>query len=243
MPDVSTENVGNRAPSDSVSTLRDGRRSLSVTDRLREEILGGVIACGERLNEVRLSQLLEVSRTPVRAALQVLAGEGLLDYVPNRGFQVRAFPISEAVDAYDIRGQLEGLATRFAAERGLSTEDRAVIEQSLREGDALVEKEAFEPGDMSLYRTINGNFHDSILGAAKNRMISEMIRTCYQVPASSTRNIVGFEVRDMRRRHDDHHRIYEAILAGESWRAETLMREHVANVKSALMRSLKSTTR
>ena len=137
MPDVSTENVGNRAPSDSVSTLRDGRRSLSVTDRLREEILGGVIACGERLNEVRLSQLLEVSRTPVRAALPVLAGERLLDYVPNRRFQVRAFPISEAVHAYDIRGQLEGLATRFAAERGLSTEDRAVIEQSLREGDAL----------------------------------------------------------------------------------------------------------
>jgi len=238
MRDVSTEESSPPAPAEAASTLRDGRRSLSVTDRLREEILGGAIASGERLNEVRLSQLLEVSRTPVRAALQVLAGEGLLDYVPNRGYQVRVFPMSEAVDAYDIRGQLEGLATRFATERGLSAEDRVVIEQSLRAGDALVEKEAFEPGDMSLYRTINGNFHDTILAAAKNRMLSEMIRTCYQVPASSTRNIIGFEVRDMRRRHDDHHRIYEAILAGEAWRAESLMREHVANVKSALVRSL-----
>ena len=220
------------------ATLRDGRRSLSVTDRLREEVLGGRIASGARLNEVRLSQLLEVSRTPVRAALQMLAGEGLLDYVPNRGYQVRAFPLSVAVDAYEIRGQLEGLATRFAAERGLNNDDRAVIEQSLREGDALVEKDAFESGDMSLYRIINGNFHDTILRAAKNRMLIEMIRTCYQVPASSTRNIIGFEIRDMRRRHDDHHRIYEAILAGESWRAEMLMREHVVNVKSALLRLL-----
>ncbi len=219
------------------SPARDGRRSLSVTDRLREEILGGALASGERLNEVRLSQMLEVSRTPVRAALQVLAGEGLLDYVPNRGFIVRSFPVSEVVDAYDIRGQLEGLATRFAAERGLAFEDRQMIEQSLRDGDALVEKPAFESGDMSLYRIINGNFHDTILGAAKNRMLGEMIRTCYQVPVSSTRNIVAFEIRDMRRRHDDHHRIYEAILAGESWRAESLMREHVAGVKSSLVKS------
>ena len=217
------------------SVVRDGSRSLSVIDRLREEILGGAIASGERLNEVRLSQLLGVSRTPVRAALQVLAGEGLLDYVPNRGYVVRVFSGSEALDAYDIRGQLEGLATRFAAERGLSAEDRDAIEQSLRDGDALVEKAAFEPGDMSLYRIINGTFHDTVIGAAKNRMLSEMIRTCYQMPASSSRNIVGFEIRNMRRRHDDHHRIYETILAGESWRAELLMREHVASVKSALV--------
>lgn len=230
-------NTGQTVPVAS-ATLRDGRRSLSVTDRLREEILGGRIASGERLNEVRLSQLLEVSRTPVRAALQLLAGEGLLDYLPNRGYQVRAFPMSVAVDAYDIRGQLEGLATRFAAERGLNDGDRAVVEQSLREGDALVEKDAFEFGDMSLYRIINGKFHDTILRAAKSRMLTEMIRTCYQVPASSTRNIIGFEIRAIRRRHDDHHRIYDAILAGESWRAEMLMREHVVNVKSALVRSL-----
>lgn len=225
------------------SAVRVGTRSLSVIDRLREEILGGALASGERLNEVRLSQLLGVSRTPVRAALQVLAGEGLLDYAPNRGYVVRVFSGSEALDAYDIRGQLEGLAARFAAERGLGAEDRAAIEQSLREGEALVEKPAFEPGDMSLYRVINGTFHDTIIGAAKNRMLNEMIRTCYKVPASSSRNIVGFEVRNMRRRHDDHHRIYEAILAGEPWRAELLMREHLANVKSALLKSREAQAR
>src|SRR5690242_5084795 len=89
-------------------SVRDGRSALSVTDRLREAILGGEIATGVRLNEVRLSQMMEVSRTPVRAALQALAGEGLLDYVPNRGFLVRTFPLSEIVDAYEIRAQLEG---------------------------------------------------------------------------------------------------------------------------------------
>ena len=92
---------------------------LSVMDRLREAILGGAVGAGERLNEVQLSKTLSVSRTPVRAALQALAGEGLLDYAPNRGFTVREFPLPAIVDAYDIRAALEGVAVRFAAERGL----------------------------------------------------------------------------------------------------------------------------
>ena len=217
---------------------RDGTRSLSVTDRLREAILNGETAPGVRLNEVRLSQMLEVSRTPVRAALQVLAGEGLLDYQPNRGYAVRQFPLTEIVDAYDIRAQLEGLATRFAAERGFNAEEREIIEQSLRDGDALFDKGHFADGDLARYRLINGNFHETILGAAKNRMLSEMIRICHHVPVSSSRNIIAFEFRDVRRRHDDHHRIYETILAGEPWRAELQMREHVASVKSSLIHSL-----
>jgi len=222
--------------------IRDGRSALSVTDRLREAILGGEIATGVRLNEVRLSQMMEVSRTPVRAALQALAGEGLLDYVPNRGFLVRTFPLSEIVDAYDIRAQLEGLATRFAAERGLSAQDRDVIEQALADGDELLNKGVFETGDMSRYRLINGNFHDTILGAAKNRMLGEMIRICHHVPVSSNRNIVAFEHKNVRRRHDDHHRIYEAILAREPHRAEALMREHVGGIKSSLVNTLKRQT-
>jgi GntR family transcriptional regulator of vanillate catabolism len=217
---------------------RSGTSALSIADRLREAILGGEHPAGERLNEVRISQTLAVSRTPVRAALQALAGEGLLDYAPNRGFTVRAFPLSEIVDAYEIRGSLEGVAARFAAERGLSDDDRAVIERCLADGDRLLARGAFETGDLTVYRAINGGIHDTILGAARNRMLAEMIRICHHVPVSSSRNIVAFEHRDVRRRHDDHHRIYEAIQAREPWRAELLMREHVAGIKTSLMRHL-----
>jgi GntR family transcriptional regulator of vanillate catabolism len=61
-----------------------------------------------------------------------------------------------------------------------------------------------------------------------------------QVPVSSPRSIVKFEHRDVRRRHDDHHRIFEAVLGREPWRAEMLMRDHVASVKTAMVRSLPS---
>lgn len=217
---------------------RAGNRSLSVMDQIRDAILSGSVSAGERINEVRFSKTLDVSRTPVRAALQALAGEGLLDYAPNRGFIVREFPISAIVDAYEIRASLEGIAVRFAAERGLSAEDRAVIERSLIAGDELLARGEFAEGDLKIYRGINGDFHDTLLGAARNRMLAEMIRICHHVPMSSSRNIVAFEHRDVRRRHDDHHRIYEAIVAHEPWRAEILMREHVAGVKSSLIKSL-----
>jgi GntR family transcriptional regulator of vanillate catabolism len=217
---------------------RSGNRALSVMDQIREAILGGSIGAGERLNEVRLSKTLAVSRTPVRAALQALAGEGLLDYAPNRGFTVREFPLSAIVDAYDIRASLEGVAARFAAERGFNPEEKAVIQRSLQAGDRLLERGSFEAGDLTRYRDINGDFHDTLLAAARNRMLAEMIRICHHVPVSSSRNIVAFEHRDVRRRHDDHHRIYEAIMAREPWRAEMLMREHVAGVKASLVKSL-----
>lgn len=217
---------------------RVANRSLSVTDQIRDAILDGTVSAGERINEVRFSKTLEVSRTPVRAALQALAGEGLLDYAPNRGFTVREFPLSAIVDAYEIRASLEGVAARFAAERGLSAEERAIIEESLVAGDKLLARGEFAEGDLTIYRGINGDFHDTLLGAARNRMLAEMIRICHHVPMSSSRNIVAFEHRDVRRRHDDHHRIYDAIMAREPWRAEVLMREHVSGVKSSLVKSL-----
>jgi GntR family transcriptional regulator of vanillate catabolism len=240
MTDPSEHEPSGHEPSGTETSgkMRAGNRALSVMDQIRESILGGSVVTGERLNEVRLSRTLAVSRTPVRAALQALAGEGLLDYEPNRGFSVREFPLDAVVDAYEIRASLEGVAVRFAAERGLSGEEKAIVERSLAAGDRLLERGSFETGDLTIYRGINGDFHDTLLAAARNRMLGEMIRICHHVPVSSSRNIVAFEHRDVRRRHDDHHRIYEAIIAQEPWRAEMLMREHVSSVKASLIRSL-----
>jgi GntR family transcriptional regulator, vanillate catabolism transcriptional regulator len=127
------------------------------------------------------------------------------------------------------------IGLNFATEQ--PSEAKAVIERSLAAGDRLLERGSFEAGDPTIYRGINGDFHDTALAASRNRLLSEMIRTCHRVPVSSSRNIVAFEHRDVRR-HDDHHRIYEAIIAGEPWRAEWLMREHISSVKGSLIRAL-----
>lgn len=81
----------------------------------------------------------------------------------------------------------------------------------------------FEASDLTIYRDINDGFHETPLAAARNRILAEMIRICHHVPTSSSRNIVAFEYRDVRR---------------EPWRAETLMREHVAGIKASPVKAL-----
>jgi GntR family transcriptional regulator of vanillate catabolism len=235
-PVPSMEDAQSASQDDGVGQSRT--RSLSVTDRIRSAILSGDFAPGERLREVQLSETLGVSRTPIRSALQALASEGLLDYAPNRGYAVRSFQTAEIVDAYEIRAMMEALAARFAAERGLTDAERRVVEGALADGDALLAKGSLQDEDRVTYGAINFAFHDAIHSAARCRMLGEMIRLCQSVAPSSHRNIVAFEFEDVRRRHDDHHRIYDAILARDSYRAEIIMREHVASVRSSLVRSM-----
>jgi GntR family transcriptional regulator of vanillate catabolism len=206
---------------------RSAPRSISAADRVRESILTGQFAPGERINEVHLSRALGVSRTPTRAALHALAAEGLVDYAHNRGFTVREFPMQAVLDAYQIRASLEGLACRFASERGLADEQREAMEQALRDGDAILQHDILTENDLIAYRAMNVMFHDAILAAAQSRMLMEAVRLTLNMPGSTHRHIVSFKHDDVRRRHDDHHRLYQLIDAGEGWRAEVLMREHV----------------
>ena len=207
-------------------------RSQSVTNALREAILNGEFGAGDRLNEVRLSERLHVSRTPVRAALQSLAAAGLLEYSANRGYRVRRMRPAELLAIYDIRGVLEGLACRFCAEQGLGAGDRATFEHALEQGDAILAEPRFGSREREAYRRMNVTIHDTIVRASGSRKLIEMIEMCHNVPMSSTRNIVWNNVRPLTRRHDDHHRIFDAIVRRESDRAESLMREHVHCIKN-----------
>ena len=84
---------------------------------LRESLMRGEFAPGERMSELPLVARLGVSRTPIRLALERLAHMGLLDISASGGFTVRGYSAAEALDAIEIRGVIEGTAARFAAER------------------------------------------------------------------------------------------------------------------------------
>ena len=87
---------------------------------IRELILSGELPPGARISELAVVERIGVSRTPVRAALARLQEEGLLEPIASRGYAVRAFSEVEIRDAIEVRGTLEGLAARFAAERGVT---------------------------------------------------------------------------------------------------------------------------
>lgn len=215
------------------SSLSRGKvaRSLQVADQLREGILSGDIPPGERVNEVQLSQRLGVSRTPTRAALHALAAEGLLDYETNRGFTVREYSPRAVTEGYEIRAVLEGLACRLAAARPPNPKVIALFEKALALGDAIVARFEGTSEQLEIYRQSNVDFHGAVIEASENQMLEDTLRLALARPATSLRNIVSFTEAAVRRRHDDHHRIYDAIRAGDGWRAEVLMREHVTSVK------------
>lgn len=210
---------------------RDAPRSMQVADQLREKILTGELRAGDRVNEAQLSLRMGVSRTPTRAALHALAAEGLLDYTANRGFTVRAYSPECIAQAYEIRAVLEGLAARLAAEEPTTPEEAARFEEALARGDAVVAGFHETPAQMDAYRRVNIAFHSAVVAAARNQMLSDTLKLPLAHPATNLRNIVSFNEGNVRRRHDDHHRIYEAIRAGDGWRAELLMREHVTSIK------------
>src|SRR3981189_2569530 len=112
-------------PSDATSTELGadanpdrGDQSLhdEILTRLRDHIVEGNIPDGGRVPERQLCEMLGISRTPLREALKVLASEGLVELLPNRGARVRQLSEHDLGELFDVMGGLEGLAGRLACE-------------------------------------------------------------------------------------------------------------------------------
>lgn len=201
--------------------------STEIADLLREKILAGDIAPGSQLQQIPLSEELGVSRTPVREALAVLAKDGLVTYEPNRGYKVRSFSLDDVIAAFDVRSRLESLACKVCAERGL---DKSVIDKlwaCVEEGNELLAGGELVPSRLPRYRQMNVTFHDTIIQNARNPWISSFIRQTHNVPLASDRIILWNEYEIIKRSHDDHARITQAICDRNSERADHLMREHI----------------
>ncbi|MCC6193998.1 MAG: GntR family transcriptional regulator [Burkholderiales bacterium] len=199
----------------------------SVTQTLRQWILEGSVAAGERLEEIPLAERLDVSRTPVRSALSALAEQGLLDYQANRGYLVRAFGPDQVAAAYEVRAALEGLACRLAAERGLSVEQRTRLEQAVAIGDRVLAHKRLRSRDHAPYRQMNVTIHDTIIEASGNEWVPRFVREAHTIPFASDRLILWHDFGVIERSHEDHRRILRAIVGRNGARAEDLMREHI----------------
>ena len=149
---------------------RDAERSVSQTVRaqlaLRDMILSAQLRPGERISELQAVEITGVSRTPVRLALVRLEDEGLLQAIPSGGFMVKAFTERDILDSIELRGTLEGLAARFAAERGVSARSLEPLKECLGDLDQLVRQDPISVEAFSAYVTMNARFH-ALLSAFK----------------------------------------------------------------------------
>jgi GntR family transcriptional regulator of vanillate catabolism len=208
--------------------------------QIREMILRGDLAPGERITEEGLGERLAMSRTPIRAALPALAREGLLTPSETRGYFVRAFSQQEVIDAIDLRGMLEGMAARLLAERGAPASVLRELESCLAEGDRIFAKTSFAEGDEELFASMNTRFHAAIVEGANSRVVADAITANDRVPFAAAGAVAfdkmpaNFMFELLRYAHRQHHGIVQALANGQGARAENLMREHAQPVKESL---------
>ncbi len=207
-------------------------QTLKAQLRLRELILDGGLPAGERLTELGLVERLGVSRTPVRAALLALQEEGLLEPLAGGGMAVKAFGETDIHDAIEIRGTLEGLAARLAAERGVAPSLMARALEVLAHVDALLARPSFNEAAFSGYVEENARFHELLAEMADSDMLRRQITRAWAQPFASPSAFVmaprtGPQARDRLVVAQEQHRAtLEAVARREGARAEALMREH-----------------
>lgn len=202
-------------------------RGVEVTKALRDGILGGQYPGGMRLNEIEVAASLGVSRTPLRSALSTLAAEGLLDYVPNAGYVVRRIGASDIADVYAVRCQLEGLATRLAAERGLDPADLDTLGAVLAEGEVLVRAARWDDEVRERWSALDQRFHEIIYAASGNPALVDMLRRATDVPILAHLRFISTDFAFVERAQRDHVEIEAAVRQGEAHRAGLIAIEHV----------------
>ena len=139
----------------------------TVVVRLRQRIVEGHIAAGAKLNERELSESLQVSRTPLREAIKMLAAEGLVELLPNRGAVVAQLSAQDVADTFEVIAGLEGLSGELAAQR--------VDAAQLAELQALHYEmlAAYTRRDLPTYYRLNAQIHERINAAARNPVLAQ----------------------------------------------------------------------
>ncbi|EKE70341.1 MULTISPECIES: GntR family transcriptional regulator [Roseobacteraceae] len=206
----------------------------SAYRRLLEEIRNGVLEPGMRLREVEIAERLGLSRTPVREAMRLLEGDGLVVHQPRLGATVRALGYAEIMELYEMRAVLEGTAARLAA--------RAASEVELSELTALNAEFAEAIGHQAKAAEINRQFHMILQDAAKNRFLIKSISSLQKtmmilgpttlLDADRAQSAVG-----------EHGRIMAALNARDGVRAEAEMRAHIEAAQRARLKGLRARER
>lgn len=209
-----------------------GSQAVKAQLRLRELILAGELAPGARIAELAIVERLGVSRTPIRAALMRLEQEGLLDALPNGGYAVRTFSERDVSDAIELRGTVEGLAARLAAERGVAAVVLAEARACLAQVDELLRQPALDDEAFTRYVALNERFHDLLSEMAGSGVIARELDRVVSLPFASPSGFVVVQANSPQSRdmlivaQDQHRQVLDAIERREGSRAEAIMREH-----------------
>lgn len=223
---------GSLAAQESAEFGNGARRNLlkdQAYTRLKARILQGDFGPGTFLSERQVAAWLQMSKTPIRAALEKLAGEGLIQISPQQGIIVRELSIHELADHFEIRSALETFVVRHIAGR-LTAEQTQRLRANLRE-----QKLSVRQRDVERNMTLDAAFHLLLCDFLGNR---EILRVMEQLRDKIHRVILRVFSHNPDRLADsfeEHCRIAEAVIAGNAEQAVRFIQEHLDRGKSILL--------
>ena len=213
------------------STLAD-----TVFGQIRTAIVKGELPSGSKVNEPQLSKQYGISRGPLREAIRRLEGCKLVEITPNVGAKVISLNSQQAIEIYEIRESLEGLACRLAAQKA-NEKDCRNLRDLLANHEQQIQS---ENGRLYYQKEGDLDFHYLIVQLSSNtRLFNLLCDELYhllrlyrmQTSSSPSRPVQAFK---------EHHQIVDAIEAGDGELAELLMRRHIASAKETLIHQFES---
>ncbi|HHV53048.1 MAG TPA: GntR family transcriptional regulator [Synergistaceae bacterium] len=210
--------------------MREKTKKDLAYEEIKRLILDGKLSGDMPISENVLANMLDISRTPVRDALRRLEMDGFVRVIPNQGVVIREVSISEVKEIYDMRIALEEFVVRELAD-GLSDEDFRNLEAILKK-----QEEACEKRDAVAFHEEDRKFHDYLMRAYGNAMITNFI-------ARLRDRIEGINVNmlkmpgNMQLFYGEHKRIFEALRKRSGEEAAKEMDEHLKGGKTRLIAS------
>lgn len=206
---------------------------LAVTNQIRNLILDGKLAPGERLRQDQLAETLSVSRMPVREAIRQLASEGLVTVVAHRGAFVTSLAPEAIRELYQVRSALESLAIHFAVPQ--------IDEAALVNAERLLEQmSSAESGDnQEITIELDRRFHDELMDPAGMPYLQSLIKQSRQKSEAFRRAHTYIPGRS-HISNQEHTQILEAVSTRNTALAEQLISEHLNNAANHLIAFLSS---
>lgn len=210
------------------ATLHD-----QVAYRLRELLVEGSIAPGAKLNERELAERLNISRTPLREAIKMLAAEGLVELLPNRGAVAVSLSEQDVLDTFEVMAELEGMSGELAAQR--------ITDAELAEIKALHYEmlAAHTRRDLSAYYRLNAQIHKAINQATHNPVLQN---TYTQVNArlQALRFRSNQDEAKWKSAVKEHSQMIDALSQGDGVALRTVLVQHLHHKRDVVVAQLRA---
>jgi DNA-binding GntR family transcriptional regulator len=212
--------------------MRKKNLKEQVFDELKNRILYAKLSPGVKISDNEVAREMGISRTPVREALVRLAGHGLVEELPNRGFRVRVLTLREIEDLYIMREALEVLAVRLAIQN-MDSEKTRILGQLLKNYVPIINAQ-----DFAKHIQLDHRFHFQIVSYSNNAFLTQTFRSL-QDQIRIVRHYEHLRSDSYQKIYNEHQQIFNFMVKGETAKAKSAMSRHILQAMKNILTYLK----